>query len=145
LNGTSGIAVGMATDVPPHNLTEVVSACIQLLDKPSTDLDALMELLPAPDYPTYANIVSSTEEIKQLYETGHGSVKMRATYQKEDGAIVIETLPFQTSGSKVVAQIANQMRAKKLPLVDDIRDESDHENQTRLVIIPRLIVSTSML
>ena len=137
LNGTSGIAVGMATDVPPHNLTEVVLACIQLLDKPSTDLDALMELLPAPDYPTYANIVSSTEEIKQLYETGHGSVKMRATYQKEDGAIVIETLPFQTSGSKVVAQIANQMRAKKLPLVDDIRDESDHENQTRLVIIPR--------
>ncbi len=137
LNGTSGIAVGMATDVPPHNLTEVVSACIQLLDKPSTDLDTLMELLPAPDYPTYANIVSSKQDLRQIYETGHGSVKMRATYQKEDGDIVIEALPFQTSGSKVITQIATQMRAKKLPLVDDIRDESDHENPTRIVIVPR--------
>ncbi len=137
LNGTSGIAVGMATDVPPHNLTEVVSACVQLLDKPSTDLETLMQMLPAPDYPTHANIVSSDADLRQIYETGHGSVKMRATYQKEDGNIVIEALPFQTSGSKVITQIAAQMRAKKLPLVDDIRDESDHENPTRIVIVPR--------
>ncbi len=137
LNGTSGIAVGMATDVPPHNLTEVVNACIQLLDKPSSDLDEIMQIIPAPDYPTNANIVSSKQDLRQIYETGHGSVKMRSTYQKEDGDIVIETLPFQTSGSKVIAQIAGQMRAKKLPLVDDIRDESDHENPTRIVIVPR--------
>ncbi|MDB3971845.1 DNA topoisomerase IV subunit A [Candidatus Thioglobus sp.] len=137
LNGTSGIAVGMATDVPPHNLTEVVNACIQLLDKPSSDLDEIMKIIPAPDYPTNAHIVSSPQDLKQIYETGHGSVKMRATYQKEDGDIVIETLPFQTSGSKVITQIASQMRAKKLPLVDDIRDESDHQNPTRIVIVPR--------
>ncbi|SMN16313.1 Topoisomerase IV subunit A [uncultured Candidatus Thioglobus sp.] len=137
LNGTSGIAVGMATDVPPHNLIEVVSACIQLLDKPSSDLDEIMQIIPAPDYPTSANIVSSKSDLRQIYETGHGSVKMRATYQKENGDIVIETLPFQTSGSKVITQIAAQMRAKKLPLVDDIRDESDHENPTRIVIVPR--------
>jgi len=137
LNGTSGIAVGMATDVPPHNLTEVVSACIQLLDKPSTDLDEIMQIIPAPDYPTYAHVVSSEADLKQVYETGHGSIKMRATYQKEESGIVIEALPFQTSGSKVITQIAAQMRAKKLPLVDDIRDESDHENPTRIVIVPR--------
>ena len=137
LNGTSGIAVGMATDVPPHNLVEVVSACIQLLEKPSTELEDLMKILPAPDYPTQANIVSSASDLKQIYETGHGSVKMRATYQKEAGDIVIEALPFQTSGSKVITQIAAQMRAKKLPLVDDIRDESDHQNPTRIVISPR--------
>ena len=137
LNGTSGIAVGMATDVPPHNLTEVVNACIHLLDKPSSDLDEIMKIIPAPDYPTSAHIVSSPQDLRQIYETGHGSVKMRATYQKEDGDIVIETLPFQTSGSKVITQIASQMRAKKLPLVDDIRDESDHQNPTRIVIVPR--------
>lgn len=137
LNGTSGIAVGMATDVPPHNLAEVVLACIQLLDKPSSDLDTIMQLLPAPDYPTSANIVSSATDLKQIYETGHGSVKMRATYQKEEGDIVIEALPYQASGSKVIAQIAAQMRVKKLPLVEDIRDESDHQNPTRIVISPR--------
>lgn len=137
LNGTSGIAVGMATDVPPHNLTEVVSACIQLLDKPSTDLAEIMQIIPAPDYPTSAHIVSNQADIRQIYETGHGSVKMRATYQKEKGDIVIETLPYQTSGSKVIAQIAAQMRAKKLPLVEDIRDESDHQNPTRIVIVPK--------
>ena len=137
LNGTSGIAVGMATDVPPHNLVEVVNACIHLLDKPSSDLDEIMKIIPAPDYPTSAHIVSSPQDLRQIYETGHGSVKMRATYQKEDGDIVIETLPFQTSGSKVITQIASQMRAKKLPLVDDIRDESDHQNPTRIVIVPR--------
>ena len=137
LNGTSGIAVGMATDVPPHNLIEVVTACIQLLERPSTDLDALLKILPAPDYPTNAYIVSSKNELRQMYETGNGSVKMRASYIKEDGEIIIEALPYQTSGAKVVAQIATQMRNKKLPLVEDLRDESDHENPTRIVIVPR--------
>ncbi len=137
LNGTSGIAVGMATDMPPHNLIEVISACIQLLEKPSTDLESLLKILPAPDYPTNAFIVSSKEELYQMYETGNGSVKMRASYVKEDGEIVIEALPYQTSGAKVIAQIATQMRNKKLPLVDDLRDESDHENPTRIVIVPR--------
>jgi len=137
LNGTSGIAVGMATDVPPHNLIEVLTACIQLLERPSTDLDSLLKILPAPDYPTNAYIVSTKNELYQMYETGNGSVKMRASYIKEDGEIIIEALPYQTSGAKVVAQIATQMRSKKLPLVDDLRDESDHENPTRIVIVPR--------
>ena len=137
LNGTSGIAVGMATDMPPHNLIEVITACIQLLEKPSTDLESLLKILPAPDYPTNAYIVSSKEELYQMYETGNGSVKMRASYVKEDGEIIIEALPYQTSGAKVIAQIAAQMRNKKLPLVDDLRDESDHENPTRIVIVPR--------
>ena len=137
LNGTSGIAVGMATDVPPHNLLEVISACIHLLDKPSTELHELMKILPAPDYPTDAYIVSSNDDLRHMYETGNGSVKMRAGYIKEDGEIVIESLPYQTSGAKVITQIAAQMRNKKLPLVEDLRDESDHENPTRLVIVPR--------
>jgi|TARA_B110000196_G_scaffold160084_1_gene137660 topoisomerase-4 subunit A len=137
LNGTSGIAVGMATDVPPHNLLEVINACIQLLEKPSTGLDEIMKILPAPDYPTDAYIVSSQEDLRQMYETGNGSVKMRASYIKEDGEIVVESLPYQTSGAKVITQIAAQMRNKKLPLVEDLRDESDHENPTRLVIVPR--------
>ncbi len=137
LNGTSGIAVGMATDVPPHNLSEVVNACIKLLDKPSVELDEIMQILPAPDYPTAADIISSAADIRQIYATGNGSVKMRATYKKEKGEIVVETLPYQTSGSKVISQIADQMRKKKLPLVEDIRDESDHENPTRIVIILR--------
>ncbi len=137
LNGTSGIAVGMATDMPPHNLIEIVTACIQLLEKPSTDLDTLLNILPAPDYPTNAYIVNTKNELYQIYETGNGSVKMRASYTKEDGEIIIEALPYQTSGAKVVAQIANQMRNKKLPLVEDLRDESDHENPTRIVIVPR--------
>ena len=137
LNGTSGIAVGMATDVPPHNLLEVIAGCIQLLEKPSTELDELMQIIPAPDYPTDAYIVSSKEDLRQMYETGNGSVKMRAGYIKEDGEIVIESLPYQASGAKVITQIAAQMRNKKLPLVEDLRDESDHENPTRLVIVPR--------
>jgi len=137
LNGASGIAVGMATDVPPHNLLEIIAACIQLLEKPSTELDELMQIIPAPDYPTDAYIVSSKEDLRQMYETGNGSVKMRAGYIKEDGEIVIESLPYQTSGAKVITQIAAQMRNKKLPLVEDLRDESDHENPTRLVIVPR--------
>ncbi|MDC0446921.1 DNA topoisomerase IV subunit A [Gammaproteobacteria bacterium] len=137
LNGTTGIAVGMATDMPPHNLTEVVSACIKLLEKPSTELDELMEILPAPDYPTFGDLVSSKDEIKSIYETGNGSIKLRATYTIENGNIVIGSLPYQTSGSKIIAQIAEQMRVKKLPLVDDLRDESDHENLIRIVIEPR--------
>ena len=137
LNGTSGIAVGMATDMPPHNLIEIVTACIQLLERPSTDLDALLKILPAPDFPTNAYIVSTKNELRQMYETGNGSVKMRASYIKEDGEIIVEALPYQTSGAKVVAQIATQMRNKKLPLVEDLRDESDHENPTRIVIVPR--------
>ena len=137
LNGTSGIAVGMATDVPPHNLIEIITACIKLLEKPSTDLDQLIKILPAPDYPTNAYIVNSRDELYQMYETGYGSVKMRASYIKDDGEIVIEALPYQTSGAKVIMQIAAQMRNKKLPLVEDLRDESDHENPTRIVIVPR--------
>ena len=137
LNGTSGIAVGMATDMPPHNLIEVVTACIQLLERPSTDLEGLLKILPAPDYPTNAYIVSTENELYQMYETGNGSIKMRASYIKEDGEIIVEALPYQTSGAKVVAQIATQMRNKKLPLVEDLRDESDHENPTRIVIVPR--------
>lgn len=137
LNGTSGIAVGMATDVPPHNLCEVVRACILLLDNPSSTLDDIMQIIPAPDYPTSADIVSSVQDIRQIYATGHGSIKMRATYQKQNSLIVITALPFQASGSKIIAQIAEQMRKKKLPLIEDVRDESDHENPTRIVIIAR--------
>ncbi|SFV66734.1 Topoisomerase IV subunit A [hydrothermal vent metagenome] len=137
LNGASGIAVGMATDIPPHNITEVLNACIHLLEKPNAELNEIMEFIPAPDYPTQADIVSSEKEIIAMYETGHGSIKMRATYKIEKGNIVIEALPYQTSGAKVIAQIAQQMRAKKLPLVEDLRDESDHKNPIRLVIVPR--------
>ena len=137
LNGTSGIAVGMATDVPPHNLIEIITACIKLLEKPSTDLDQLIKILPAPDYPTNAYIVNSRDELYKIYETGYGSVKMRASYIKDDGEIVIEALPYQTSGAKVIMQIAAQMRNKKLPLVEDLRDESDHDDPIRLVITPK--------
>lgn len=137
LNGASGIAVGMATNVPPHNLIEVVNACIVLLDKPFVDLDKIMQIIQAPDYPTNADIVSSFADLRQIYDTGYGSIKMRAVYQKEKCSVVIEALPFQVSGAKVIAQIVVQMGAKKLPLVDDIRDESDHENPTRIVIILR--------
>ena len=136
LNGTSGIAVGMATDVPPHNLTELAQALIMLLDKPNTSLEELMQILPAPDYPTYADIISSNEDLEQIYQTGNGSIKMRAVYKIEDGDIIVNKLPFQASGSKIVMQIASQMRDKKLPFVSDVRDESDHKNPTRIVIIP---------
>lgn len=112
LNGASGIAVGMATDIPPHNLIEVVSACIVLLDKPFIDLDDIMQIIKAPDYPTNADIISSSADLRQIYDTGYGSVKMRAVYQKEKGSVVIEALPFQISGAKVIAQIVVQMRAK---------------------------------
>jgi topoisomerase-4 subunit A len=137
LNGGSGIAVGMATDIPPHNLREIVDACLQLLKKKTSSLEELREFIKAPDYPTNAEIISTPEEINTIYETGKGSVKMRAVWEKENGDIIVTALPFQTSGGKVLEQIAMQMRAKKLPMVADLRDESDHENPTRLVITPR--------
>ena len=137
LNGTMGIAVGMATDIPPHNLREVVSACIQLIDEPDTAIEALMTYVKGPDYPTHAEIISSAEDINKIYTTGHGSIKMRAQYEMEDHHVVLTALPHQVSGSKLLEQIAAQMVAKKLPMVEDLRDESDHENPTRLVIVPK--------
>ncbi len=137
LNGTTGIAVGMATDIPPHNLREVVSACIRLLDEPKADLAALLEHVKGPDYPTEAEIITPQAELHKMYTSGSGSVRMRAIYEREEGDIIITALPHQVSGAKVLEQIAAQMVAKKLPMVEDLRDESDHENPTRLVITPR--------
>jgi topoisomerase-4 subunit A len=137
LNGTTGIAVGMATDIPPHNLREVVSACIHLLDAPNASVAELCEHVKGPDFPTDAEIITPPEDLRKIYETGRGSLRMRALWQEEGDDIVITSLPHQTSGSKVLEQIAAQMQAKKLPMVVDLRDESDHENPTRLVIIPR--------
>jgi topoisomerase-4 subunit A len=137
LNGTMGIAVGMATDIPPHNLREVAQACLQLLDAPETPLQDLLQYIKGPDYPTDAEIISSTADLQKLYLTGNGSVKMRAKYELEDGVIVITALPHQVSGAKLLEQIAAQMLAKKLPMIEDLRDESDHENPTRLLIIPK--------
>jgi topoisomerase-4 subunit A len=137
LNGTTGIAVGMATDIPPHNLREVVSACVHLLEAPKSTVAELCEHVRGPDFPTEAEIITPREEIIEMYETGRGSIKMRAVYQKEQGDIVITALPHQASGARVLEQIAAQMQAKKLPMVADLRDESDHENPTRLVIEPR--------
>lgn len=135
LNGTSGIAVGMATDIPPHNLREIVAGCISLIENPRLTDAELFELVPGPDYPNEALIITPKEELAQLYTTGHGSVRQRAAYEVEDDVnVVVHALPFQVSGAKVLEQIANQMRAKKLPMVVDLRDESDHENPTRLVI-----------
>ncbi|MEY2909348.1 MAG: hypothetical protein RLZZ602_1871 [Pseudomonadota bacterium] len=137
LNGTTGIAVGMATDIPPHNLREVVSAAIHLLESPRATTDELCDFVQGPDFPTDAEIITPREEIRTLYKTGRGSLKMRAAWHAEDGAIVIPALPYQVSGSKVLEQIAAQMQAKKLPMVSDLRDESDHEHPSRLVIVPR--------
>ena len=137
LNGTTGIAVGMATDIPPHNLREVANACIHLLEEPEATTRALMKFVKGPDLPTGAEIISPRSDLVDFYEKGTGSFKARATYVMEDDCIVIEALPWQTSGSKVLEQIAEQMRAKKLPMVEDLRDESDHENPTRLVIVPK--------
>ena len=135
LNGATGIAVGMATDIPPHNLREVASACIRLLEKPSTSVEDLCDIVQAPDFPTAAEIITPRDEIVRMYETGSGSLRMRARYEREAEAIVVTALPSQVSGSKVLEQIAAQLRAKKLPMVVDLRDESDHENPTRLVIV----------
>lgn len=137
LNGTMGIAVGMATDIPPHNLREVASACIQLLDDPNSTLEMLFIHIKGPDYPTDAEIITSAEDIQKMYLSGCGSIKMRAKYELEDGNIVITALPHQVSGAKLLEQIAAQMLAKKLPMIEDLRDESDHENPTRLLVIPR--------
>ncbi|AVF53992.1 UNVERIFIED_ORG: topoisomerase-4 subunit A [Pseudomonas parafulva] len=137
LNGTTGIAVGMATDVPPHNLREVASACVRLLDEPKATIEQLCEHIQGPDYPTEAEIVTPRADILKMYESGRGSIRMRAVYRVEDGDIVVTALPHQVSGAKVLEQIAAQMQAKKLPMVADLRDESDHENPCRIVIIPR--------
>jgi topoisomerase-4 subunit A len=137
LNGGSGIAVGMATDIPPHNLREVVNACVALLDDPELTTRKLMAHIKGPDLPTGGEIVSPRADLVQLYDTGNGSFRARATYEIEDGEIVIDALPFQASGTKIQEQIAAQIQQKKLPMVDDIRDESDHENPTRLVIVPK--------
>ncbi|MCT7358975.1 MAG: DNA topoisomerase IV subunit A [Thalassobium sp.] len=137
LNGTTGIAVGMATDIPPHNIREVASACIHLLDDPEASIEALCEHVTAPDFPTEAEIITPRDDLRKIYRDGRGSVKMRAVYTVEDGDIVITALPHQVSGAKILEQIAAQMQAKKLPLVTDLRDESNHENPTRLVIVPK--------
>jgi topoisomerase-4 subunit A len=137
LNGITGIAVGMATDIPPHNVREVANACAALLDNPQSTITDVMQYVKGPDYPTDAEIISSAADIAALYQSGRGSIKMRAVYQLEDGDIVLTALPHQTSGSKILEQIAGQMQAKKLPMVTDLRDESDHENPTRIVIVPR--------
>lgn len=137
LNGGSGIAVGMSTDIPPHNLREVVDACVKLLEKPSTPLEELCELLPGPDFPTEAEIITPRSDILNMYRTGNGSIRARAIYTREDDDIIITALPYQVSGAKVIQQIAAQMQAKKLPMVVDLRDESDHEQAVRIVITRR--------
>lgn len=137
LNGTTGIAVGMATDVPPHNLREVAAACVRLLDEPNATVEQLCEHIIGPDFPTEAEVITPRADLLKIYETGKGSVRMRAVYRVEDGDIVVTALPHQVSGAKVLEQIAAQMQAKKLPMVADLRDESDHEHPCRIVIIPR--------
>lgn len=137
LNGGSGIAVGMATDIPPHNLREVAEACIHVLDKPKATVEDICEIIKGPDYPTEAELITPKADIHALYRTGRGSLKARAIYSVEGGDIVITALPYQVSGAKILEQIAAQMQKKKLPMVVDLRDESDHENPTRIVIIPR--------
>ena len=133
LNGSTGIAVGMATDIPPHNFNEVLSACIHLLDNPKASVADLMTHIKAPDYPTAAQIITPPEEIREIYETGRGSIRARAVYHRESGELVITALPHQTSPAKVLEQIAAQMQARKLPMLVDLRDESDHENPMRRV------------
>ena len=137
LNGSTGIAVGMATDIPPHNLKEVTSACIRLLENSKISLEEICEHIQGPDYPTEAEIITSRAELIRIYQTGTGSIRMRACYEREQGDIIITALPHQVSGERIQEQIAQQMQTKKLPMVEDLRDESDHENPTRLVIVPR--------
>jgi topoisomerase IV subunit A len=137
LNGTTGIAVGMATDIPPHNLVETCMACIEILKNPEITIEQICKHVQGPDFPTYAEIISSKSEIIDMYKTGKGGVRMRAVYEYENGDIVVTALPHQVSGAKILEQIAGQMRAKKLPMVADLRDESDHEEPTRLVIVPK--------
>ncbi|RMD80839.1 MAG: DNA topoisomerase IV subunit A, partial [Gammaproteobacteria bacterium] len=137
LNGATGIAVGMATDIPPHNLREVAAATVHLLEHPRATVAELCAHLPGPDFPTEAEIVTPPEELRRIYETGSGSLRMRARWEREDGDVVITALPYQVSGAKVLEQIAAQMQARRLPMVEDLRDESDHEHPTRLVIALR--------
>ena len=137
LNGTSGIAVGMSTDVPPHNTREVISALIRLLDQPKTTLGQLMKHIKGPDFPTGAELISPRSDIMAIYKTGSGSLKLRACYEVQEEGIVITELPHQVSGAKVLEQIATQMRTKKLPQMEDLRDESDHQNPIRLVLTTR--------
>ena len=137
LNGATGIAVGMATDIPPHNIREVAGACIRLLERPRSTLEDLFEHVKGPDFPTEAEIITPAEELREIYRTGTGSVKLRARWEKESGNVIVTALPYQTSGNKILEQVAAQMQAKKLPMLEDLRDESDHENPTRLVFIPR--------
>ncbi|ALM92120.1 MULTISPECIES: DNA topoisomerase IV subunit A [Alteromonas] len=137
LNGVTGIAVGMATDIPPHNVRELAYACAMLLDNSKAELSDVLEHVNGPDYPTEAEVITPKADIRKLYETGRGSIKMRAVFHEENGDIVVTALPHQASGGKILEQIAGQMQAKKLPMVSDLRDESDHENPTRLIITPR--------
>ncbi len=137
LNGGTGIAVGMATDIPPHNLREVAGACIHLLDRPRSTIEDLFKHVKGPDFPTEAEIITPAEELLEIYRNGTGSVKLRATWEKESGNVIVTALPYQTSGNRILEQVAAQMQAKKLPMLEDLRDESDHENPTRLVFIPR--------
>ncbi|MDX2346161.1 MAG: DNA topoisomerase IV subunit A, partial [Legionella sp.] len=137
LNGATGIAVGMSSDILPHNLVEVANACIHLLENPKAVLEDLLEIVQGPDFPTEAEIITPKAALQKLYAEGIGSVKMRAVYVREDNQLVITALPYQVSGAKIIEQIAAQMQQKKLPMLDDLRDESDHEHPTRLVIIPR--------
>ena len=137
LNGVTGIAVGMATDIPPHNVREIADAACHVLDNPNASVTDLLQYVKGPDYPTDAEIITPAHELAAIYENGRGSVRMRALYTQEDGDIVITALPHQTSGAKVLEQIAAQMNAKKLPMVSDLRDESDHESPCRIVIVPR--------
>lgn len=137
LNGATGIAVGMATDIPPHNLTEVAKACVEILDSDKPTISSVLKYIKGPDFPTDAEIITPRSDIKNIYTTGNGSIKMRAVYKVENGEIVVTALPHLVSGANVLEQIAQQMQNKKLPLVSDLRDESDHENLTRLVIVPR--------
>jgi topoisomerase-4 subunit A len=137
LNGTTGIAVGMATDIPPHNLREVASACIHLLTHPDASIDDICQHIPAPDFPTAAEIITPADELRRLYNTGQGSLRARARYTLEQGDIVVYALPYQASGARILEQIAAQIQAKKLPMVEDLRDESDHEHPTRLIISTR--------
>ena len=137
LNGSSGIAVGMATDIPPHNLREVVSACVFMLENSKATDEELLEHIQGPDFPTEGEIISSREEIAEIYKTGRGSIKQRARWSVESGEVIISALPYQVSGAKILEQIAEQMTGKKLPMLADLRDESDHENPTRLVLVPR--------
>jgi len=138
VNGTTGIAVGMATDIPPHNIRELVKACLHLLKHPNAHIEKLCEFVPGPDFPTSCEIVSEPHDLMKVYQTGNGQIRARGRWERdEDGNIIVTHLPYQVSPAKVLEQIADQMRAKKLPLVEDLRDESDHENPTRLVIVPR--------